>query len=277
MDLIQHNRSAWNRLSDGGIPWGIPVSSETIANARAGHWQVQLAGQQPVPATWFGNDGDVSGKDILCLASGGGQQAPVLAAAGAKVVSLDLSDSMLQKDQALASEHGLNLRCEQGSMTDLSRFADNSFDLVFLPVALTYVPDVHVVWRGCARVLRAKGRLLQGMINPLTHLFEENEGEEGTGLEVVNALPFSEIDSLSELERDAAVSRGMAFVWSHTLADLIGGQLSAGFSLLEFAEARRSDPRAPSINRYAATYLMTAAQLNDKRRAFERPSCPTTY
>ncbi len=261
MDIIEHNRAAWNRLSDGGIPWGIPVDAKAIAEARVGNWQVQLAGQQAVPNTWFAETGEVIGQDILCLASGGGQQAPLLAAAGANVVSLDLSDSMLAKDRALASEHDLQLRCEQGTMTDLSRFPAGAFDTVFLPVALTYVPDVHVVWRECARVLRTGGRLLVGMINPLVNLFAENEGEEGAGLQVVNPLPFAEIDTLTVAAREAAIERGMVFVWSHTLTDLIGGQLAAGFRMLEFAEARRVDPRAPSINKYTATYFMTAAEL----------------
>ena len=263
MDLIEHNRVAWNRLSDAGIPWGIPVDADAIAAAKEGRWQVQLAGQQPVPSAWFGATGKVEGMDILCLASGGGQQAPLLAAAGAKVISLDLSDAMLAKDRSLAEQHDLDLSCEQGSMTDLSRFTDDSFDLVLLPVAVCYVPDVNVVWRNCARVLRPGGRLLAGMINPLVNLFEENEGEDDKGLQVVNRLPYAEIDVLSETERDAAIERGMVFVWIHTLSDLIGGQLSAGFRLLEFAEARRSDPTAPSINRYTATYFMTAAELKN--------------
>jgi hypothetical protein len=59
----------------------------------------------------------------------------------------------------------------------------------------------------------------------------------------------------------AAIKREMAFVWSHTLSDLVGGQLSAGFRLLEFAEARRTDPRAPTINKYTNTYFMTAAEI----------------
>jgi len=264
MDIIQHNREAWDRLSDAGILWGVPVDAQTIAEAKNGIWQVQLAGQQPVPHSWFGNNGEIKGKDILCLASGGGQQAPILAAAGANVVSLELSDSMLAKDRAVADEHGLVLRCEQGSMTDLSRFPDDAFDIVFLPVALTYVPDVHVVWRECARVLKHGGRLLAGMINPLVNLFEENVGEDGVGLNVVNALPFAEIEALPKIEKDAAIARGMSFVWSHTLEDLIGGQLSAGFCLLEFAEARRNDPKAPSINRFTSTYFMTAAQAKSR-------------
>ncbi len=259
MDMIEHNRRAWNRLSETGIRWGHPVSREVVEQAKAGHWQVALAGGVPVPRDWFGRE-PVAGKRILCLASGGGQQAPLLAAAGARVTSLELSDVQLDKDRAIADAHGLSLECEQGSMTDLSRFTAASFDIAFLPVAVGSIPDVHVVWRECARVLRPGGRLLAGMVNPLVNLFEENAGEEDRGLSVVNALPFAEIDALSEPERTAAIERGMLFSWSHTLGDLIGGQLRAGFRLLALEEAWRRDERAPNISRFTATYLMTLAE-----------------
>lgn len=260
LELIEHNRRAWNQLSEGGIRWGEPVDPSVVERARAGDWDVVLAGEVPVPHVWFGNAGRVAGTRVLCLASGGGQQAPILAAAGANVTSLDLSDVQLAKDRRVAEQNGLVLTCAQGTMTDLSRFDDASFDTVFLPVAVGYVADVCVVWRECARVLRNGGRLLVGMINPLVSLFEENEGEAGAGLDVVNTLPYAEIEALSPRERDAALARGMAFSWSHTLTDLIGGQLAAGFRLLALAEARRSDARAPNINRFAATYIMTVAE-----------------
>ncbi len=261
LDVIEHNRNAWNRLSADGIRWGQSVDSDTIACARQGEWQVSLAGETPVPKNWFADGIEISGMGILCLASGGGQQAPILAAAGAHVTSLELSDIQLAKDRALAEEHDLDLRCEQGSMTDLSRFNDASFDTVFLPVSLGSIPNVHPVWQESARVLRPNGRLLAGMINPLVYLFNENEGEAGVGMQIENELPYAEVDSLSDDERKAAIERGMLFTWSHTLTDLIGGQLSAGFRLLEFEEARRSDPRSPNINVFTATYFMTAAEL----------------
>ncbi len=52
---------------------------EIVARARGGQWQIILTPLKPVPEDWLG---DVRGKNILCLAGSGGQQAPVLAAAG---------------------------------------------------------------------------------------------------------------------------------------------------------------------------------------------------
>ena len=96
MDLLEHNRAAWNRQALAGDRWSIPVDDATVVRARAGDWQVILTPNRPVPRDWFG---ELSGRDVLCLASGGGQQAPVLAAAGARVVSFDLSEEQLSLDR----------------------------------------------------------------------------------------------------------------------------------------------------------------------------------
>lgn len=256
MDTIEHNRRAWNRLSNAGIRWSQPVSTELIEEARQGRWEVSLAGRA-VPRSWLG---DVAGRDILCLASGGGQQAPLLAAAGATVTSFDISDAQLAKDHLVAERENLTIHIEQGSMTDLSRFGSGEFDLIFLPVSVNAVPDVQPVWRECYRVLRDRGVLLAGFINPLVYLFEENDGSSpNQGLTVVNRLPYAEYDSFSEEERRDSVETQSLFLWSHSLQSLIGGQLAAGFVLTDFQEGHRTDERAPMINAYSPTYFATRA------------------
>jgi 2-polyprenyl-3-methyl-5-hydroxy-6-metoxy-1,4-benzoquinol methylase len=89
MNVIEHNRDAWDRESRRGSRWSTPVTPDVIRAARHGDWSVILTPTKTVPASWF--PADLSGKAVLCLASGGGQQAPVLAATGADVVSFDLS------------------------------------------------------------------------------------------------------------------------------------------------------------------------------------------
>ena len=94
------------------------------------------------------------------LGLGGGQQAPILAAAGACVTVFDASDLQLQQDRMVAQRDGLEMQMVQGDMRDLSVFADASFDLVFHPISNLYVPDIQPVWRECFRVLRSGGTLL---------------------------------------------------------------------------------------------------------------------
>lgn len=88
ISIREYNRVAWNNQVDRGTRWTTPVSSEIIDAARLGHWEVLLTESKPVPREWFP---DLKKLDVLCLASSGGQQAPILAAAGANVTVLDNS------------------------------------------------------------------------------------------------------------------------------------------------------------------------------------------
>ena len=256
MDIERVNRQAWHTATAERCPWVRPVSKNTIDRARSGDWAVTLAGPRSVPDRWFG---DIGKRVILCLGSGGGQQAAVLAAAGAEVTSLDISDEQVRRDQETSDEHGLGVNCVQGTMTDLSPFADSSFDVVFNPVSITYIDDVQALWRECRRVLKPEGRLMVGTINPYSFLFEENEGVGDQGLVAKYSLPFIEEEALSADEVSQGLARNMAFCRSHTLEDIIGGQVRAGFAITDFIESRRTDVRAPSINRLCPTYFATLA------------------
>ncbi len=105
IDPVAHNRAAWDREVETGNEWTVPVGPDVIARARTGDWSVVLIGHEPTPRDWF--PPTVVEADILCLASGGGQQAPVLAAAGARVTVLDNSPRQLERDTAVAERDGL--------------------------------------------------------------------------------------------------------------------------------------------------------------------------
>src|ERR671916_892526 len=99
MDVRVYNREAWDREVERGNEWTVPVGPDVIEAARRGRWEVLLTDTKPVPKAWFP---DLEGTDVLCLASGGGQQAPVLAAVGANVTVLDNSPKQLAQDRLVA-------------------------------------------------------------------------------------------------------------------------------------------------------------------------------
>ena len=123
-DPVAHNRAAWDREVDRGNEWTRPVGPDVIARARAGDWSVVLIGYEPVPRGWF--PADLAGVAVLCLASGGGQQGPVLAAAGADVTVFDNSPRQLGRDDEVAARDGLAVRTVLGDMRDLGAFADGA-------------------------------------------------------------------------------------------------------------------------------------------------------
>ena len=250
-DPVAHNRAAWDREVDSDNEWTRPVGPEVIARARAGDWSVVLIGYEPVPRDWF--PADLSGAAVLCLASGGGQQGPVLAAAGAAVTVFDNSPRQLGRDEEVAAREGLAIRTVLGDMRDLGAFPDASFGVVFNPVSNVFCPELAPVWRESFRVLRPGGVLLAGFMNPDIYLFDEAALERDE-LVVRHPLPFSSLD-LPEAERQRHYGDGPV-EFSHSLTEQIGGQLATGFTLTHLVEApHHMDPTA----RYMPGYIATRA------------------
>src|ERR1700752_2285956 len=154
MDTRAHNREAWNREVENGNRWSQPVNPEIIANAKRGKFSILLTENIPVPHKWFP---PLEGADVLCLASGGGQQEPVLAAAGANVTVFDNSPAQLKQDQLVAEREALSIQTAEGDAADLSMFANESFDLVFNPCSTVFMDDVRKVRKEAYRVLRRGG------------------------------------------------------------------------------------------------------------------------
>jgi len=124
--ITEHNRKAWDKQVDNKNPWTVPVSLEEIEKARKREWEIFLTPTVPVPKNWFPS---LKGAKVLCLASGGGQQVPVLAAAGAKVTVFDNSEKQLGQDDFVAERDGLEIKTVRGGMADLSVFEEETFDL----------------------------------------------------------------------------------------------------------------------------------------------------
>ncbi len=254
MDLRAHNREAWNRRVGQGNTWTVPVGPEVTAAARQGQWEILLTPTRPAPHAWFP---ELRGCDTLCLASGGGQQGPVLAAAGANVTVFDNSPRQLAQDRRVAERDGLQIRLVEGDMRDLSVFPDGSFDLIVHPVSNIFVPEVLPVWREAYRVLRPGGALLSGITHPALYIFDLEQWDRGV-LEVKHPLPYSDLESLSPEAQARYREQGEPFEFSHTLETQIGGQLEAGFLLAGFYEDIDNE-EDNLLNRYMPTFFATRA------------------
>lgn len=255
MDILSHNREAWNKQVQQGNVWTLPVTSEEIEQARQGRWTVLLTPTIPVPAAWFP---PLPGLDLLCLASGGGQQGPIFAAAGANVTVFDNSPAQLGQDRLVAGRDGLQIHTVQGDMADLSVFESESFDLIFHPVSNNFAPHILPVWREAFRVLRPGGSLLAGFGNPIIYIFDYEQYEQGL-LEVKHSLPYSDLESLSEQAIRRCVEQGEPFEFGHTLQDQIGGQLEAGFVLAGFYEDACDPADNDLLSRFLPTFIATRA------------------
>ncbi len=242
MNYQDINAAAVDRWAEGGWEWGQPISREEYASALSGVWNVKLTPTKFVPHEWFG---ELKGKKILGLASGGGQQMPIFAALGADCTVFDYSEHQLASERLVAEREGYSIEIIRGDMTKPLPFPDECFDLIFHPVANCYVKEVKPIWRECYRVLKSGGLLLSGVdyfINFIVDLDEKM---------IINHLPFDPLADEEQRRQLEICDDGMQF--SHTLEEQINGQLEAGFTLLNLYEDTNGSGRLHELN--IPTYL----------------------
>ncbi len=237
MDYQELNAATIDRWIEEGWEWGRPIRHEEYLAALEGRWEMKLTPTKAVPHEWFG---ELRGKKVLGLASGGGQQMPIFAALGAVCTVLDYSEKQLASEKQVADREGYDIRIIRADMTKPLPFPDESFDLIFHPVSNCYVREVKPIWRECWRILKPGGLLLSGVDHYINYIVDAEERE------IVNHLPFDPLlneDQRAQLERDDA---GMQF--SHSLEEQINGQLEAGFTLVSLYEDTNGEGRLHALN-----------------------------
>jgi len=246
MDYTKINSETIDRWVDDGWEWGVPISHEVFVKAKAGEWDVGLTPTKPVPHEWFG---ELKGKKLLGLASGGGQQMPVFSALGADCTVLDYSERQLQSERLVAAREGYEINIVKADMTKTFPFDNETFDIIFHPVSNCYIKDVYHVFRECFRVLKKGGVLICGLGNEVNYIVNEDETM------IVNKMPFDPLENpeyMKQLQKDDS---GVQF--SHTIAEQIGGQLKAGFTLTDIFGDTNGEGRLQKLN--IESYIATRA------------------
>lgn len=246
MDYQQMNAEFVDKWCRDGWEWGKPISHEDFLRAKAGDWQIFLTPTRPVPKAWLG---DLQGAQVLGLASGGGQQMPVLSALGARCTLLDYSPQQCETERRVAAREGYGIRVIHADMTKPLPFADGAFDLIVHPVSNCYVEEVRPIFRECFRVLRPGGTLLCGLDNGINYIFDE------TGTTLRYALPYNPLRDPALMEEALRNDWGVQF--SHTLEEQIGGQLEAGLRLTDVYEDY--DSQGNLASHHVPTYWATRA------------------
>ena len=241
------NAETIDRWIEEGWEWGQPIDHETYLQAKAGVWNVKLTPIRFVPHDWFG---DLKGKRVLGLASGGGQQMPVFAALGAVCTVLDYSRKQLESEAAVAKREDYDIEIIRADMTDPLPFADASFDLIFHPVSNCYVEKVEPIWKECARVLKKGGILLAGVDTILNYIVDINDESR-----ITHRMPFDPLKDPSVMKELEEGDFGVQF--SHSLEEQLGGQLKAGLILTDLYEDRNSEGFLAEMN--IPAYIATRA------------------
>lgn len=240
-DLHEANRHSWNEAT----------------RAHESHKAGQGAWLRGGGSTLFPEElellGELAGKSLVHLSCNSGADTLSLAARGARVTGVDISDEAVAHARRLSEDAGLAGEFERADVFDFlpaAAQAGRRWDVAFASYgALCWLSDLGAWARGVAGVLAPGGALVIVEFHPIVSLFDErmvrDRGYFGGG----------RVDTYGPGIGDYVAASGEALVpWGfqegvkdfanphashefpHTLADVLGAILGAGLQLEAFHE-----------------------------------------
>ncbi|MEC9190019.1 MAG: class I SAM-dependent methyltransferase [Planctomycetota bacterium] len=254
----EQNRKAWDRLVDRRNRFARPASDQDCHDPLAA---VDGLG-------WLG--GNIEGKELLCLAAGGGRQSAIYASAGARVTVVDISPGMLELDREVARERRLDIHVVEASMDDLRGLTAQSFDIVIHPVSTCYVPDVVKVFQQVARVLKGGGIYISQHKSPVSLQATIKPGDAG----YVIQSPYYSKQAVPKVSGTSLREEGcLEFV--HRWEEIIGGMCRCGFVIEDLVEPMHAKPESPR-GEFGHRAQFIAPYLRIKARRREQAVTPSS-
>lgn len=155
--MSKENEIKWDELAQNGVLCSQPKLELTPEEAK-----------EYINRNGFYNN-SIEGKNILCLASGGGQQSIAFALLGGNVTVVDFSEKQLEKDRLVSQKYNQQIRIVKSDMRDLSFCKDAEFDIVYQPYSINYIPSVEEVFDEISRILKPEGLYDIMFHNPYVH------------------------------------------------------------------------------------------------------------
>jgi SAM-dependent methyltransferase len=250
-----HNARVWDRMVEKHNRFTRAARDEDFRNPLAA---VDAAG-------WMGPS--ISGKQILCLAAGGGRQSALYAAAGGIVTVVDISAAMLELDRAVALQRKLQVTTVETSMDDLTMFRTGQFDIVIQPVSSCYLPNLAEIYRQVARITAAGGLYISQHKQPTS--LQADIKPTAAGYEIIE--PYYRSGPLPNVVGSSHREPG-ALEYLHRWEELIGSLCRAGFVIEDLVEPVHADPQAARgtfkhRSQYVAPYVRIKARRQQAANA----------
>lgn len=249
-----HNRQAWNRLAQQNQRFTRAARDEEFVDPLS---LLDRVG-------WLGSG--IRGKNLLCLAAGGGRQGPLYAAAGANVTVVDISNAQLEIDRQVAAERHLNMHLIETSMDDLSMFRPGEFEIVIHPVSTCYLPDLRPVYEQIARVTAADGIYISQHKQPTS--LQADAASSGDVYSIRE--PYYRREPMPAVRGSLHREEG-TLEFLHRWEELLGAMCRAGFSIEDLTEPCHAKPQAPpGTFAHRSHYIAPYVRVKARRRGIPR-------
>lgn len=231
-DVAEYNKARWKALAEADALFTRPKLDLDLASAK------ELVDS---------NDrfGEIKGKNVLCLAGGGGQQSAGFALLGANVTVFDISEEQLERDKQVVEHYDVQLKTVQGDMRDLSVFEKDSFDLVYHPYSLNFVPGASQVFAEVARVTKPSGTYYFSCANPFVMGVDQYDWN-GEGYVLKKPylkeveITYDDQDWVYDKTESEPIPQPKEY--RHTLSDLVNGLINSGFEIQYLSDSANFHP-----------------------------------
>jgi 2-polyprenyl-6-hydroxyphenyl methylase/3-demethylubiquinone-9 3-methyltransferase len=127
----------------------------------------------PLRLEWINSRAPLAGKTVLDIGCGGGILAESMAAKGAHVTGIDLSEKALKVADLHSLESGVQVHYELIAAEALAAREPGKYDIVTCMEMLEHVPDPASIVNACAKLVKPGGQVFFSTINrnPKSYLF----------------------------------------------------------------------------------------------------------
>lgn len=119
----------------------------------------------PLRLDWIDDIASIAGKKVLDIGCGGGILAESMAARGATVTGIDLSDKALSVARLHLFESGLSVDYQLVSAEAFADVQPGAFDVVTCMEMLEHVPDPASTIKACAHLVKPGGHVFFSTLN----------------------------------------------------------------------------------------------------------------
>ncbi|MDP2430996.1 MAG: bifunctional 2-polyprenyl-6-hydroxyphenol methylase/3-demethylubiquinol 3-O-methyltransferase UbiG [Pseudomonadota bacterium] len=119
----------------------------------------------PLRLEWIDHQAGIQGKRVLDIGCGGGILAESMAAKGAQVTGIDLSEKALKVAKLHQLESGVQLDYRLISAEDMAAEQPEAFDVVTCMEMLEHVPDPASILAACAAMVKPGGWVFLSTLN----------------------------------------------------------------------------------------------------------------
>ncbi len=159
------NAAAWNRIPVDE-PGGVLPAIDTV------QYGPDIADESELRLL-----GSATGKRVLELGCGGGQNLVAMAKQGAHAIGLDFAPSQLTAVKRLAEREGVRVELHEGPLSELPFLRADSVDVAFSAYALGFVEDLNRVFRQVHRVLKEGAPFVFSTPHPTYDLIDDDAEE----------------------------------------------------------------------------------------------------